>query len=163
MTKRELIIDIASKDVGVTEQPPGSNRVKYNDWFYNKPVQGKNYAWCFTFVSWVYAMAKCPLRGDYLRGFAGCPYGNKYFKKSGEATKDPQPGDIVLFEFTGDFNDDHVGIFVGWKKKGESFYTIEGNTSFDDKGSQSNGGAVAAKTRLVKNVSIFASPKILCT
>jgi hypothetical protein len=48
---------------------------------------------------------------------------------------------------------------VKWDVKGESFYSVEGNTSFDSGGSQSNGGAVAYRKRYTKHVSAFASPK----
>lgn len=48
------IIAIANGEVGITEYPPNSNNVKYNTWFYGKQVQGKNYPWCCTFISYIF-------------------------------------------------------------------------------------------------------------
>lgn len=48
------LIAIASGEVGTTEYPPNSNNVKYNTWYYGRQVQGKNYPWCATFVSWIF-------------------------------------------------------------------------------------------------------------
>jgi hypothetical protein len=48
------LIAIASGEVGITEYPPNSNNVKYNTWYYGRQVQGKNYPWCATFVSWLF-------------------------------------------------------------------------------------------------------------
>ena len=41
----------------------------------------------------------------------------------------------------------HVGMFLCHNSDGSSIQTIEGNTSFDEFGSQANGGAVAHKIR----------------
>ena len=48
------LIALASAEIGMTEYPPNSNNVKYNTWFYARPVQGKNYPWCCTFISWLF-------------------------------------------------------------------------------------------------------------
>ena len=53
MTK-EAIIRRAQAEIGTKEYPPNSNNVKYNTWFYKHPVQGKNYPWCCTVVSWLF-------------------------------------------------------------------------------------------------------------
>ena len=49
------LLAIASAEIGITEYPPNSNNVKYNTWFYGKPVQGKKYPWCCTFISYICA------------------------------------------------------------------------------------------------------------
>ena len=48
------LIAIANGETGITEYPPNSNNVKYNTWFYGRPVQGKNYPWCCTFISYIF-------------------------------------------------------------------------------------------------------------
>lgn len=48
------LLAIASAEIGITEYPPNSNNVKYNTWFYGKPVQGKKYPWCCTFISYIF-------------------------------------------------------------------------------------------------------------
>ena len=48
------IIAIANGEVGITEYPPNSNNVKYNTWYYGRQVNGKNYPWCATFISYIF-------------------------------------------------------------------------------------------------------------
>lgn len=64
---------------------------------------------------------------------------------------EPQPGDIVFFDFPGDALDriSHVGIVISNNGNG-TVTTIEGNTSPDKKGDQRNGGEVCKKIRAYK-------------
>jgi len=64
---------------------------------------------------------------------------------------DPQPGDIVFFDFPGDALDriSHVGIVISNNGNG-TVTTVEGNTSPDKKGDQRNGGEVCKKIRAYK-------------
>jgi hypothetical protein len=152
-----LVIQIARKEIGTKETPPDSNKVKYNDWFYNGPDYGKSAAWCGTFVSWCYDQAKMKLGTiDYLRGFAGCQYAVNNIHKWGKQVTVPQSGDIVFFDWNGDGRFDHTGLFVKDNGKG-LFQTIEGNTSY---GNDSNGGEVMLRERKYKN-AIFARPNSL--
>lgn len=50
-----MIINTAKSQVGTKEVPAGSNKVKYNTWYYGKEVSGSSYPWCMAFVSWVFA------------------------------------------------------------------------------------------------------------
>ena len=50
------LLRIAAAEVGVTEYPSGSNKVKYNTWFYGKAVSGSAYPWCAVFVCWCFAV-----------------------------------------------------------------------------------------------------------
>lgn len=155
-TLREKVMRIALKEVGTIENPAGSNKTKYGEWYGMNGV-----AWCAIFCSWVYDQAGITLP-EINKGYDGLHYvpsGHNYWRKNKELTDSPKMGDIVLFEFGNDNLDDHIGIFSHWDKEGESFYSVEGNTSFDSKGSQSNGGAVALRKRYMKHVSGFASPK----
>lgn len=157
MTNREEIIATALDEVGTKESPPGSNKVKYNTWFYNKEVSGKVYPWCGVFVSWVFDMAGLPLgKIGYLRGFAGCPYAVANLKKWGRLVTKPLPGDVAFFDWNGDGRFDHTGIFV--KDQGGGFFqSVEGNTAY---GNDSNGGEVMVRERQYK-VAVFVRPKVL--
>ena len=144
------IVEIARKEIGTTEVPLNSNKTKYGVWFGLDGVH-----WCAIFVSWVYATAGKPIAwGGYRNGYAGCQTAYAYFKKNLLLVTDPQPGDIVLFDWNGDKRYDHTGIFVEWISK-DKFKSIEGNTSLAN---DSNGGEVMERVRS-KKVAIFARLK----
>jgi hypothetical protein len=66
---------------------------------------------------------------------------------------DPQPGDVVLFDWTGDRVADHVGLFDAWiDRDAGRFRTVEGNTSSS---SDSDGGAVEVRERSTSQVRCF--------
>ena len=146
------IVEIAKAEVGVEESPKNSNKTKYGAWFGWSGV-----AWCGIFVSWCYDKAGCPLGNiGFSKGFAGCQTAVAYFKKTGQVTKTPEPGDIVFFDWNGDGRYDHTGIFVRWINTTQ-FETVEGNTSLTN---QSNGGQVMLRTRQNSRV-LFVHPNIL--
>ena len=144
-------IDIAAGEIGQTETPPDSNKTKYGKWFGLDGV-----AWCGVFVSWCYDKAGKPLGNiGFKKGFAGCQTAVAHFKKAGKIVSEPQPSDIVFFDWNKDGRYDHTGMFVKWieKQKG-TFETIEGNTAV---GNDSNGGNVMRRVRN-KSVAIFVRP-----
>jgi hypothetical protein len=154
---RDVIVRICTEELGTKEDPAGSNCVKYNTWFYGKPVHGKVYPWCGAFVSWVFAEAGIQLpRIGYLRGFAGCPYAVENLKKWGRIVTKPLPGDVVFFDWNGDGRFDHTGIFIR-DNRGGFFQSIEGNTAY---GNDSNGGEVMLRERTYKT-AIFVRPFVL--
>lgn len=61
------LLAIAQAEVGVTEWPADSNKVKYNTWFYGKEVSGSAYPWCAAFVCWCFAV----LAGETSAGSSG--------------------------------------------------------------------------------------------
>lgn len=142
------IVEIALKEVGYTETPKNSNKTKYGKWFGFDGV-----AWCGMFVSWCYDQAgqRLPNIG-FTKGFAGCQTAVAWAKKNKKIVKDPQPGDIVFFDWNGDGRYDHTGIFEVANPDGKTFRTIEGNTSYEN---QSNGGAVMNRTRGFNSKTIF--------
>lgn len=155
MTKREELIALAVSQLGIKETPANSNKTKYGEWY---GLNGEK--WCAIFVSWLYAHAGVPL-GNVERpnGYQSCQGGYNHWKASGEITKDPQPGDIVLFDWNRDKHADHTGIFVNWIGTDKrDFYSIEGNTGIQ---SDSNGGSVMHRRRSVISVKAFVSPKVL--
>ena len=50
------LMEIAASQVGITEYPANSNKVKYNTWFYGREVSGSAYPWCAAFVCWCFAV-----------------------------------------------------------------------------------------------------------
>lgn len=50
-----MIVATAVSQLDIKEVPSGSNKVKYNTWYYGKIVQGRAYPWCMTFVEWCFA------------------------------------------------------------------------------------------------------------
>jgi cell wall-associated NlpC family hydrolase len=149
---REKIIAIAAKEVGTKESPAGSNKTKYGAWY-----GFDGYAWCAQFVSWVYDQAGCPLgKIDDGKGYRSCHDGYKHWKATGELTKTPQPGDIVLFDWDSNGHYEHTGIFLAAIDK-DHFATIEGNTAI---GNDSDGGEVMRRERKYSQAA-FVHPKVL--
>jgi len=133
------IVEIAKAEVGNKEVPANSNLTKYGEWFGLNGV-----AWCAIFVSYCYSKAGFPIKGmGFTKGFAGCQTAYTYFKKNKLFVADPQPGDIVLFDWNNDLRYDHTGIFVE-KIDQYTFKSIEGNTSLTN---DSNGGEVMERKR----------------
>lgn len=150
--KGTKIVEVARKELGYTEEPRGSNKTKYGEWFGMDGVM-----WCAIFVSWVYAQAGFPLGNiGFTKGFAGTRTGLKYFRDNRRTTFYPAPGDIVFFDWNLDEKVDHVGIFVRWIDKNR-FECIEGNTAV---GNDSNGGEVMLRVRN-KRFARFVHPKVL--
>lgn len=152
MSNGQKIIEIAKKEVGQSENPANSNKTKYGKWFGMDGV-----AWCGMFVSFCYHKAGFPLgKIGFLNGFAGCQTAFAHFSKTGEITSNPQPGDIVLFDWNGDKRYDHTGIFVS-DIDGQYFSSIEGNTSLKN---DSNGGTVMVRKRSYAT-AVFVHSKVL--
>lgn len=139
MTEND-VLHVAIGEIGVKENPKGSNKVKYNTWYYGREVSGSAYPWCMTFVQWVFNEAGMPLP---LKT-ASCSALMNYYKERGKFyTKDFRPGDIALFNFKGGPSvSEHVGIIESVLK--DSVVTIEGNTSLT---SDDNGGNVMQRIR----------------
>lgn len=160
----DAVLAVALGEVGVTEDPPGSNAVKY--WV---PWTGSNYGygpWCAAFVSWCQSVAGYPpCWVDGPQGFTLVSNGTLHGYQTGgdgatgleaQRTLDLQPGDTILFSWEPwEFRDgiptcvgewdgypagDHTGFFAYWIDQGAGrFAACEGNTSAS---SWDNGGAV---------------------
>ena len=135
------LLTIARKQLGICENPPGSNNVRYNTWYYGREVMGSAYPWCMVFVQWVFAQAvvKLPVRT------ASCGALMNAAKAAGcWVTAGFKPGDVVIYNFPGGAATDHCGI-VETELPDYGVQAVEGNTS--QSGSQSNGGMVCRKNR----------------
>lgn len=133
-------LDIARSQLGIKESPPNSNKVMYNTWYYGREVSGSAYPWCAVWVAWVCdkAKVKLPVRT------ASCGALMNAAKSAGMwVTKNFQPGDLVIFDWSGTkTTTNHVGIVESVTSNG--VVTIEGNTAV---GNDSNGGEVMRRTR----------------
>ncbi len=142
------VLAIARLEIGVMESPPNSNNVKYNTWYYGRPVSGPAYPWCMVFVQWVFAQAGGPLPFRT----ASCSALLNWYKRNepSHVVKTPKPGDIVIYEFG------HAGIIE--KVEHDAILAVEGNTSSGTGGSQSNGGMVASRLRKISLVEGYIRP-----
>ncbi len=140
MSQLNKFLEVAQAEVGYIEGP-ADNQTKY---------QKANQAWCGAFVNWCAKQA-----GVKIPNCVYTPSGATAFmdKKTWTIAEqaDPQPGDIVFFDFPGDALDriSHVGIVIKNNGNG-TVTTIEGNTAPDKKGDQRNGGEVCKKIRAFK-------------
>ena len=134
---------VAVGELGTKESPPNSNVVKYSKWY------GITGPWCAMFVSWV------AWKSDIEFHYAYVPYvvADARAKRNGlRVTSDPQPGDIVCYDWDGGVAD-HIGIFEKWHADG-TFSAIEGNTSLSN---NSNGGEVMRRKRYRNQVEAFVT------
>lgn len=113
------IVEVAASQIGNVGGRP------YWSWYgFSGRVE-----WCACFVSW------CANECGYIEAgavpkFAACSAGVQWFKSAGlwhDRGYEPQPGDIVFFDWGGDGGADHVGIVESCD--GSTVHTIEGNTS----------------------------------
>jgi hypothetical protein len=134
---REKALERLEGEIGYHET--GQNNNKFGKWY------GMNFQpYCAMAVTWAYVLegSKAFVKGSR---YAYCPYivnDARAGRYGLSVTKDPLPGDLVLYNWDGDWDADHVGLFKRWLKKGVRFTAVEANTSPDDSGNQSNGGGV---------------------
>lgn len=146
----EDILKTAENEIGVTEYPPNSNKVKYNTAYYGSEVSGSAYPWCCVFVWWVFAQYSPCL----VWKTASCSELGNWFKTNSQWYNQPKIGDVVFFKFkTNDRWTNHCGIVKSIN--GSIIETIEGNTSVN---SDDNGGAVMIRQR-TSNIVGFGRPQ----
>jgi hypothetical protein len=121
----QRMVQIASAEVGQSEQPPGSNNspriAEYRSATAGNPGPGP---WCAYFVSWVARQAGVPL-GDQGQGFGSVDALYSWAQQSGRAYaagsgRTPQPGDLIVFH-------EHIGLVESVDANG-TIHTIEGNS-----------------------------------
>ena len=144
MATAKDVINEAVKHVGYSET--GNNMSMFGKWF------GMNgAAWCAMFVSYCMnkAGAGALIKGaQTAKGSAQVSAFVRHAQKHKWAKIAPSKattGDIVIFDFPGGYETDHVGFIRKPSSKG-FIHTIEGNTS-GGAGSQSNGGGVFKRDR----------------
>ena len=140
----QAILNAIRPEVGVAEQPPGSNdspRIAQ----YRQATAGSGVGpWCAYFVSWAARQAGVPL-GDSGQGFGRVDDVFAWAQKTGKALpagSTPSPGDLIVW-------DEHIGVVESVDPDG-TIHTIEGNSS--DQVSQrtygSDGGGAVGYVRL---------------
>jgi hypothetical protein len=145
-------LERAEKDLGMKEHPAGSNICPISEkWGVHGP-------WCCMSVSeWYLAVGS---KAFILhRDFAYVPYMLAAAERglhglSIVRANYAQPGDIWCADWDDDGVPDHTGLLRS-KVSGSSFGAIEGNTSSDAHGNQSNGGEVCHKTRSLSDVATY--------
>jgi peptidoglycan hydrolase-like protein with peptidoglycan-binding domain len=135
------ILDVAAAEAGTVE---GSARANSYGSAVGLSLSTSNYAWCATFVSWVAKQTGATsYRNTYVSGWVNQARAGNYHLS---VTTNPQPGDIVAFDWDGGNNytggHEHIGI-VRTVSGGSSFTTVEGNTGNPNGGSD----GVYVKTR----------------
>lgn len=120
----QAMLNLVRGEVGVAEQPPGSNdspRIAQ----YRQATAGSGVGpWCAYFTSWAAREAGVPL-GDSGQGFGRVDDVWAWAERSGKAIPagggKPQPGDLIVW-------DEHIGIVDSVGADG-AISTIEGNSS----------------------------------
>jgi cell wall-associated NlpC family hydrolase len=142
---RQRIVSMAESQIGTLENGDSNSGpcIKYPNYF----GRGAEW-WCADFASWVYTHAGDKFNDPY------CPSIVNHLKAEGKwkGRANPQPGDMVLFDWNGDGVSDHVGIVKRVNGDG-SVQTIEGNTT--------NGNGVSGvweKTRYMGTILGFGNP-----
>ena len=155
------VIEIARGEVGKTEWPPGSNMTEYGERYGVNGVY-----WCVQFLWDCFDRA-----GERMAFFGGgktasCGTLLRWYEEQGLTVpvEEAQPGDIAIENFTGKLKNgkldtEHCGLI--WKRDGNSLYTYEGNTTpgDGDPEAQYNGGCVASKLRLQKDIVAVCRPQ----
>ena len=122
------IVAAVQNEVGVAEQPPGSNDspriAEYRSATAGAPGPGP---WCAYFTSWAARQAGVPL-GDHGQGFGSVDAVYAWAQSAGKAIPansvpptPPQPGDLIVW-------DEHIGVVESVTPDGR-ISTIEGNSS----------------------------------
>src|SRR5215213_8775603 len=115
---------VRRREVGVAEQPPGSNdssRIAQ----YRQATAGSGVGpWCAYFVSWAAREAGVPV-GEQGQGFGRVDDVYAWAQRAGKAipagSGPPQPGDLIVW-------DEHIGVVESVLPDGR-IQTIEGNSS----------------------------------
>lgn len=147
-----------------------ASQLGYNRW--DDPAEGTKYGrdygarhgayfgasgvpYCDMFVTWcLRQVGVTNFDSAYVPGRINTARANGWLVSWANA----RPGDLVCFDWDGDGEADHIGIaeyFYDW-----SVQTIEGNTSSDAAGSQSNGGGVYRRVRSRSDVAAIIRPPL---
>jgi hypothetical protein len=144
---RQQVVNFAARENGVKEDPAGSNRVKYSEWY------GIIGPWCAMFCSYVLYFAGNPLPNIQIAGKSGAASVwvlQNWFQKMKLWTTDEreaEPGDLVIYTFS------HIGICEGVDSAGRKLAVWEGNT--DVHGGRTGG-------RVMRQMRSFGLIKGIC-
>jgi len=149
ITLGNAALKVAREYVGVKENPPGSNKVMFSEWY------GIVGPWCAMFVTYCMVQAGSKTFSKGTR-YAYCPYILTDARQNRVMTivqpDDARSGDIVLYSWNHDGVANHVGLVATPPNGGISFLALEGNTGV---GADSDGGEVMVRQRHIKDVIAF--------
>lgn len=119
------VLRIAAAEIGKTDG------TKYGKWYQRTTGAATWYGaigvpWCAMFASWVFAQAGARCAG-LPSGYCPDILAKAIAADACRAARNAQPGDVVLFDWDGNRNPDHVGIVE--RNFGSYLQTIEGNVS----------------------------------
>lgn len=147
-------IKIARQEIGVSEDPPGSNSGPRIKEYLNSVKLGPGYPWCAAFVFWCFEQASVKLnRANPVVNSAACM--NHWRRTKGmkiltlEAVYNPlliEPGAVFIIRLG--HGKGHTGIVTGIADG--YIQTIEGNTNA---GHSANGGSVLALQRRIDTIN----------
>lgn len=158
------VLNTAANQVGITENPSGSNNVIYNTDFYGREVHdgdgqyadgtATSYPWCCVFVWWCFNKSgngEAFYNNNKTAGVATvagwADSDNLWINKS-----EAQPGDLLLFKDGSSWS--HIEIITS--VEGNTIHTIGGNTTPEgNAGSDYNGGCVAIRNRTYANTTHY--------
>lgn len=159
MPSVDTLLSVARGQIGYSRWDDAETGTKYGRWYaekYGPAWLGNNgVPYCAMFVSWVFDRAGVKVK--WLPD-TYCPNIHDRIESADDdySSKNAEPGDVVLFDWQRDGEDDHVGIVE--ENTGSYLVTIEGNTSSGSSGSQGNGGKVARRTRSYAVTTIIGRP-----
>lgn len=120
------VLNYARSQLGIVENPLGSNNVPYNVWYYGRVVTGSSYPWCAVFVSYVAEMVGA-IAAAIIPRHAYTPSGASWFKARGRFGSTPRVGAIAYYNISGLDRISHCGIVETVFPDG-TWIAIEGNT-----------------------------------
>ena len=132
----ENVVAIAAAEVGVTEEPPGSNQGKRVNEYLLSVGLGPGFSWCAAFIVWVYKrayagqLAGCPIvpTGGVMDHYRRAPAKAKI--TAAQARANPalvRPGVIGILLLDKHTGAGHTYIVTG--RNGVNLETVEGNTA----------------------------------
>ena len=128
----QQMVALAQRELGVTESGGNNESTRIRE--YRTATAGAENTpgpWCAYFVSWLAKEAGAPI-GAGGNGTGYVPTLEAWGKQTGRfaefGKQAPQPGDIVIFDWSGDGTPDHTGIVESVGADG-TINTIEGNAS----------------------------------
>ncbi len=119
------MVALAQAELGVAEQPPGSNEAPRIAEYRTATAGSGVGPWCAYFTSWVAQQAGAPL-GEAGQGFGAVAAVADWAQRTGRWTPaaaglPPRPGDLIVWDGR------HIGIVESVGVDG-SIHTIEGNS-----------------------------------
>ena len=159
MPSVDTLLSVARGQIGYSRWDDAETGTKYGRWYAEKYgpawLANSGVPYCAMFVSWVFDRAGVKVK--WLPD-TYCPNIHDRIESADDdySSKNAEPGDVVLFDWQCDGEDDHVGIVE--ENTGSYLVTIEGNTSAGSSGSQGNGGKVARRTRSYAVTTIIGRP-----